>query len=282
MSTAGSVPESSSGNVEPAPIPVGVLCPDCGYDLRGLTSDRCPECGFDLAPLRSAESQIPWVRRRELGRLRAYWRTVWAVFWRPARFCVELARPVSLGDARRFCWLTRLHAFVGVGSLSVLLGWAAKRSGDAAAGEIGWTLLAINAWVAAMLVLLPALAADFFEDRSQTPERRQRVRALSQYAWAPAAAGPAAVLILALGFVLPERGDVDLAASCLGFALWVTTMVVAGLRVERFLRHAVEPQGGLRLARLVLFGLVSSGFGFLLVLIPLAIFYVRMIICSLR
>ena len=23
-------------------------CPDCGYSLRGLTSDRCPECGLVL------------------------------------------------------------------------------------------------------------------------------------------------------------------------------------------------------------------------------------------
>ena len=29
----------------PSPDSSGLLCPHCGYDLTGLTSNRCPECG---------------------------------------------------------------------------------------------------------------------------------------------------------------------------------------------------------------------------------------------
>ena len=50
------------------PLPEGIYCLDCGYDLRGSTSARCPECGFSLELLRTGESQIPWAHRRELGR----------------------------------------------------------------------------------------------------------------------------------------------------------------------------------------------------------------------
>ncbi len=28
-----------------SPKPPGVACPECGYDLAGLVTDRCPECG---------------------------------------------------------------------------------------------------------------------------------------------------------------------------------------------------------------------------------------------
>ena len=47
------------GQTEASPLPVGAVCPDCGYDLRGLTGDRCPECGFDLNVVRTQTPQIP-------------------------------------------------------------------------------------------------------------------------------------------------------------------------------------------------------------------------------
>ena len=58
---------------EPPSIPtddptVGRFCPDCGYDLRGISSDRCPECGHAVDPTSLAISIIPWTHRRSLGR----------------------------------------------------------------------------------------------------------------------------------------------------------------------------------------------------------------------
>lgn len=60
-------------------IPEDIFCPACAYDLRGATSDCCPECGRSLDNLRSTTSRIPWVHRKDLGHLRAYWQTVWMV-----------------------------------------------------------------------------------------------------------------------------------------------------------------------------------------------------------
>jgi len=95
----------------PDAISDGVYCVRCGYHLRGVVGDRCPECGYDLAGLRSTESAIPWSRRRDIGRFRAYWATVWAVTVRTRKFCEEHAREVSYRDARLFQWVTVLHAF---------------------------------------------------------------------------------------------------------------------------------------------------------------------------
>lgn len=83
-------------------IPEDILCPACAYDLRGATGDRCPACGHSLENLRSTTSRIPWVHRKELGFVWAYWQTVWMVTFRNRSFCEEYARPVSYPDARFF------------------------------------------------------------------------------------------------------------------------------------------------------------------------------------
>ena len=76
------------------------LCPSCGYDLRGLSSARCPECGLPID--RATESAIPWVRRREIGRARAFGRTALMATLRPRRLFAEVARPVSHRDGQTF------------------------------------------------------------------------------------------------------------------------------------------------------------------------------------
>lgn len=79
-----------------------LLCPDCGYSLRGISSDRCPECGLDITFIRENRSVITWVNRREIGVWRAYWQTVWQVIARRKEFLREVAKPVSYRDAAAF------------------------------------------------------------------------------------------------------------------------------------------------------------------------------------
>ena len=76
-----------------------IYCPECDYNLRGLTSERCPECGLLLAFLRESTSQIPWIHRADFGIVRSYWRTVFWVMFRRKRFAAEIARPVSYADS---------------------------------------------------------------------------------------------------------------------------------------------------------------------------------------
>ena len=93
--------------VDPLPaIAQDLFCQTCGYNLRGLTGNRCPECGGSLDGVRRLTPQIPWVYRKETGWFRAYWRTVWFVMVRQARFCDEMARPVSFRDCQFFRWVT--------------------------------------------------------------------------------------------------------------------------------------------------------------------------------
>jgi hypothetical protein len=82
-----------------------LYCAHCGYDLRGTVGERCSECGkvFDRAAAQA--SRIAWVHRRELGRIRAYWRTLVAVSWRPWKLAEEMARPVDWRSASRFRWV---------------------------------------------------------------------------------------------------------------------------------------------------------------------------------
>jgi hypothetical protein len=73
------------------------FCVGCGYNLRGLISDRCPECGLKLDE--AAAAPIPWEGRRHLGAFRAFWRTVMQAMFR---------------------WT--ISALVGVGLFPVLIG----------------------------------------------------------------------------------------------------------------------------------------------------------------
>src|SRR2546421_12277382 len=78
------------------------FCPDCGYDLRGLTSGRCPECGLLIDEAALAASPIPWVHRRRIGRLRALYRTLMLTAVRPGRLAAAAAVPGDYPDAQRF------------------------------------------------------------------------------------------------------------------------------------------------------------------------------------
>src|SRR5215212_4566949 len=95
------------------PVPVAHLselfCPECGYDLRAIESDRCPECGWTIDRDAAATgSRIPWVHRRSIGRWRAYWRTAWLATWRIKQVAMESVRPVDEKDGRRFARIVML------------------------------------------------------------------------------------------------------------------------------------------------------------------------------
>jgi hypothetical protein len=92
--------------------PTLLLCPACGYDLRGIEgSENCPECGTAIDRGATGTSRIPWVRRKQIGTWRAYVRTVLLVMFRPARIASDIARPVSFDEARRFARRTAIVAW---------------------------------------------------------------------------------------------------------------------------------------------------------------------------
>jgi hypothetical protein len=82
-----------------------LLCPACGFDLRGTTSDRCGECGLEIDRAGLRVSNIPWAHRDRMGRVGAYLRTARRVALdRDVRY--EAARPQEIRDGRAFARVT--------------------------------------------------------------------------------------------------------------------------------------------------------------------------------
>ncbi len=100
------------------------VCPECGYSLRRLTSDRCPECG-EAFPTSSrvyrrwANRRLPWERRVRGGVATAYLRTILLIIFRPGRAARGVAIPDRYGQAVRWAALHLVVlALLGTGCLS--------------------------------------------------------------------------------------------------------------------------------------------------------------------
>jgi len=188
----------------------GRYCIGCGYNLRGLLSDRCPECGL---PIDTAEgSAIPWEGRKQIGNIRAFRRTCWESMFHPRRLARAVGFPVNSGSSRGFRLLVAVLASFPVGIaatiISVVEGWSAFFNylmwpGLLAPPEVvikslpfGWDIVAI--WMAGLTMrgVFPVgilIAVYLWTDvlgfwvrpRNWPVERRDRARAVSAYVCAP-------------------------------------------------------------------------------------------------
>jgi len=113
-------------SAQSAPAGPNLFCISCGYNQRGITTNRCPECGQDFTALPPSTSRLPWLHRRHLGLLRAYWRTAAMVFFRPKLFCDQIDNPISLKDARLFWLLSIFQACLPL--LVLLIYFAANKA----------------------------------------------------------------------------------------------------------------------------------------------------------
>jgi len=221
----------STASEMPKALADGVYCVRCGYHLRGVVGDRCPECGYDLAGLRSTQSGIPWSHRRETGRLRAFWATVWAVTFRTRKFCEEHAREVSYRDARLFQWVTILHVFPSVMLLLValvlydhcffnerlmwrigaVLGTGRVFPMQASREFWWWCVLAMCLLV--YLLAITGVPSYFFHPRARAVSQQNAGVAMSYYACAPLAIFPVVGALGALGICFPDFLGDDPAAT---------------------------------------------------------------------
>ncbi len=187
-------------------------CPACDYDLRAMSSDRCPECGLLIDRAALAGAQIPWTFRKGMGRWRAYRKTVTLAALEPHKLALEVARPVSFADARRFQQVTILIALVPVFSLFLWSYFAAYPKGTFSSGRphgsvLGWILEAIGLMFAAgclwlFLFCATGVGSYFFHPRDLSVTRQNRAIALSYYACAPLAwTWAPALLVAALMFI---------------------------------------------------------------------------------
>ena len=212
--TTSEPPHEEAGSTagdELAPIALDLFCQRCGYNLKGLTSNRCPECGKSLETVRLSEPQIPWVHRKRLGRFRAYWKTVYLAMFHQGRFCEEMARPVSYSDSQRFRWVTVLHVYIpillatiyayrlappepGVVTRSFQMfppGWVQSGPSwfERAYSEV-WPVVVLHVCFILFLAAATGVHSYFFHPRDLPVYLQNRAIALSYYAHAPLAWTP--------------------------------------------------------------------------------------------
>lgn len=187
-----------------------LLCPACGYDLRGRIEERCSECGAAIDAESLKTSQIPWAQRRQIGRAWAYLKTLWMVTIDDRRLRYEASRPQVLADARKFGRLTGALltiALVGLFSWVVVRNQGHDLLAVQQPAPFGppvrvppWVFDLAVPWSAAttihgvMPVMLIALSFHLagaqrrlFDLPGAPPRRRERLAAIGCYATAPLA-----------------------------------------------------------------------------------------------
>ena len=179
-------------------------CPRCGYNLRDHGGPRCPECGRAFDPGRIGQSQIPWVRRRELGRRRAFWRTV---VLNRRLLCYEVTRRQDPADGRRFCRAVMAHLGACVLLVGIITYLLAAPRGEYAMGmykgmmtAMGLGLVAVWACAATPSALSAACGL--------SGERERRTTALGCYAFGTLTFCVVPICLTALNLVLQSRGYV--------------------------------------------------------------------------
>ncbi|MCA9244349.1 MAG: hypothetical protein KDA32_10365 [Phycisphaerales bacterium] len=80
-------------------------CPQCGYDLRGQSTEVCPECNFNGEDWERRRFRIPWQEGRVTGRrgwlrgFRDYVVTTWLILGQPKQFASAVFGRISWSRA---------------------------------------------------------------------------------------------------------------------------------------------------------------------------------------
>jgi hypothetical protein len=220
-----------------------LLCPQCGYNLRGIQSDRCPECGFAIDRESLSRSIIPWTFRDEIGLLRAFEQTVMLAIRHPRRLGVAASRPVDYQDAQKFRWLVVLCAWLPLTATVLVIRartnapWfpAVFLSSNPPSNTLGvdWAMCEVAGlllWPIPSLALLMLIAAVsgaasyFFHPRSLSTEQQNRGIAISYYACAPLALLFVPCGLFDAATLLAHFGDVS---DVIQFR-WVVGFLLAG------------------------------------------------------
>jgi hypothetical protein len=174
-----------------------LFCPGCGYNLRGIESERCPECGLIADRQSLSKWVLPWPGRAWIGRWRAFWRTVNLVTFRPSALAVEMTRPTQFFDAILFrrIVVSSLLIPAGITATAIYFSFIVRPYGDMRdlwiatdwLGSILQLFGVVVIWVCLALFLLTATAIPgyFFRPPTLTTVQQNRAVALSYYSCAP-------------------------------------------------------------------------------------------------
>ncbi len=289
LSTQDSALSASPSVLSPPSSVLEVFCPKCMYNLRGIDSERCPECGYSLSFLKIAESQIPWVHRKQIGRCRAYWRTVWWATFRRPKFGEELTRPMSLPDARRFHYVTLCHCYLAIAPLTALLAIAGPRSMQRAFQN--HTTLAVCVALAvqfcALLVFVVFVrnAGDSIRNKNMPLSRQAQIVGLSYYAAGTLAwtflPWPLSLVVFRLALAYEHVWYVGLAFLILGAVVLISPGLVGTLNMN-YLERCVHRRSAAEKFKDEFKGALMGSVTLVIILVlPVAIAYVALIFYSL-
>jgi hypothetical protein len=280
---------------------VELYCPNCGYDLRGIDSARCPECGAEIDRSKFGESILPWLHRHQIGRFRAFWRTVRMATFRPKALAEEMSRPARFADAILFRRIVVLHAMItiagpltlvyllnglpGTGSDNLL--WSSQdRLGSLlqlAAVPLGWACLAM------FFFAITGVGSYFFHPKSISVVRQNRAVALSCYACAPLAYLPVTAILFAIatfvGTEMVRPSELLLSGMILlvGYAP-LALQIIAMIRTPVILLgRTTHTETGRQAGLAIFLPLAWSVLGILLlVIVPAALMMLGLMVLSLR
>jgi len=158
-------------------------CPDCGYNLFGIASDRCPECGLSIDRSILGESRLPWNHRQSIGRVRAFLRTVVLATFRPRKIAQEINRPVDYAGALKFRRICLAVAMLPILVAIPAMIWGSDLRMDWPQ-RVGLAVVCgFSTWL--YLLCITGLPSLFFHPNTLSTLRQNRAVALSFYAAAP-------------------------------------------------------------------------------------------------
>jgi hypothetical protein len=204
------------------------LCPNCDYDLRGLSSNRCPECGLLVGNVGALV--VPWEFGARMGRTRALWRTIRLATFHPRRLACAIEGAMDRSAALKFQWTVAAIAsavpmlllgaamrhLIGLGIFDLYQrqwDWSQAAQSRSWEPQLLWLagatcipILPIGAFVT--FLLAAGSARMWFGGRALLPERRERGKCLASYACAPLAWSVIPAMLFA-GFLILTLWDLD-------------------------------------------------------------------------
>jgi hypothetical protein len=172
----------------PVEISRDVFCQTCGYNLRGLETNRCPECGGEFDPAKLEVARVPWLQRKTIGAWRAYWQTVAYAALFPLRFGREVwdAPRLDLASSLSFRRIIILQALASFLIVMPALSWLTGGWKDRYPELIFFDIV-VASGIAFFLWITTDLA---YYDVGDIRDDTQWRRALHHYAAAPLGLAP--------------------------------------------------------------------------------------------
>ncbi len=251
-----------------------------------MESDRCPECGIDIVDVKQRKSIIPWVHRAEIGRVRAYWRTVWLVSFGFKRFCQEMSRPAQLSDARRFRWVTVVVAFLPFAIVAlVTIATAGARGINPTNVNYNAALFSLLGVLAA-LAIIPAIPFYALRHRELDLELQHRAAVLLLYAGSANLAWMFVAALFAIGGLIVKAAApyslMDAVLGMIGFGLFCAIWFMTVRDVVRIIKLTIKTPKAVFLMSLKIGVLWIAGGLLALVGLPLTIVFFILIYYSLQ